>query len=330
MFGLEALDMMIGLVTIYLTLALACTAIVEALAAGMNVRSKNLDIALKEFLAGKLREDQAFLRAFYTHPLVLALKKESYGIPSYIPPQVVGQVVYALITADDSSVPLKEAVARLPGTAKDNRIKGLLITLIDQVNENADEFRKAVEVHFDAAMDRASGWVKRHQQKVAFLVALTFVAIGNVDTFDLANKLSTNSEFRAKQVNAAEQLLNQQPTVFVPTVTTVSAGTSADSHPFESNKGTSPFQDVSAQIQQAIDNVNSDGLVFGWKKGKPDGPAYKAILEQLSVIKVLGLLITILAVSLGAPFWFDVLQRFMQVRQTGISPREKGAKEGTA
>lgn len=37
MFGLESLDMMIGLVTIYLILALACTAIVEAMAAWLNV-----------------------------------------------------------------------------------------------------------------------------------------------------------------------------------------------------------------------------------------------------------------------------------------------------
>jgi hypothetical protein len=39
--------------------------------------------------------------------------------------------------------------------------------------------------------------------------------------------------------------------------------------------------------------------------------------------KVIGLLVSIFAVSLGAPFWFDILQRVMRVRQSGISPREK-------
>jgi hypothetical protein len=33
-----------------------------------------------------------------------------------------------------------------------------------------------------------------------------------------------------------------------------------------------------------------------------------------------GLLVSIFAVSLGAPFWFDVLQHFMQVRAAGVSP----------
>jgi hypothetical protein len=51
-FGLAALDVLIGLVTVYLVFALACTAIVEAISAWTSVRSKNLEAALKEFLAG--------------------------------------------------------------------------------------------------------------------------------------------------------------------------------------------------------------------------------------------------------------------------------------
>ncbi|MEP6606413.1 MAG: hypothetical protein ABJA60_09910, partial [Nitrosospira sp.] len=347
-------------VTIYLALALACTAIVEALAAGMNVRSKNLDCALKEFLAGKLRDDQAFLRAFYTHPLVLALKKESNGVPSYIPPQVVGQVVYALVTGDDSSVSLKDAVARLPGTVKDNRIKGLLTTLIVQVNEDADKFRKAVEVHFDAAMDRASGWVKRHQQTVAILVAFIFVASANVDTFDLANRLSTDTEFREKQVKLAEQLLAKyQPPhlasgttaesigaenrpappaaadvpALPPLVGSANAATATEANAVRDARANAreeaeqKFTTALHEIDGIKRNLQSGGIALGWDtwtwtfEWKP-----KAFQEI--VFKLAGLLITMFAVALGAPFWFDVLQRFMQVRQTGVSPREKDTKEG--
>jgi len=39
--------------------------------------------------------------------------------------------------------------------------------------------------------------------------------------------------------------------------------------------------------------------------------------------KVAGLLVSIFAVSLGAPFWFDVLQRFMQVRAAGAKEDNK-------
>lgn len=40
-------------------------------------------------------------------------------------------------------------------------------------------------------------------------------------------------------------------------------------------------------------------------------------------LKVLGLLWTGLALSLGAPFWFDLLQKFMNVRGAGMKPEEK-------
>jgi hypothetical protein len=60
------------------------------------------------------------------------------------------------------------------------------------------------------------------------------------------------------------------------------------------------------------------GLQFGWRSW-PDGTEL--------VSKIIGLLISIFAVSLGAPFWFDVLQRFMQVRQAGVTPQEKEDKK---
>jgi hypothetical protein len=39
------------------------------------------------------------------------------------------------------------------------------------------------------------------------------------------------------------------------------------------------------------------------------------------LIKLLGLLITVLALSLGAPFWFDALTRLASLRQSGPKPK---------
>jgi hypothetical protein len=38
--------------------------------------------------------------------------------------------------------------------------------------------------------------------------------------------------------------------------------------------------------------------------------------------RLLGWILSALAISLGAPFWFDLLNRFMRVRNTGVSPQE--------
>jgi hypothetical protein len=59
MFGLETLDVLIGLITVYLTFGIACTAIVETVAAWLSLRGSHLEAALQEFLAGDLTELQS-------------------------------------------------------------------------------------------------------------------------------------------------------------------------------------------------------------------------------------------------------------------------------
>lgn len=43
--------------------------------------------------------------------------------------------------------------------------------------------------------------------------------------------------------------------------------------------------------------------------------------------KIFGCLATGLALSLGAPFWFDVLQKFMNVRGAGVKPSTEEEKK---
>jgi hypothetical protein len=40
----------------------------------------------------------------------------------------------------------------------------------------------------------------------------------------------------------------------------------------------------------------------------------------------IGWLITVLAISLGSPFWFDLLNRFMSIRSGGKAPEERPKK----
>jgi hypothetical protein len=43
---------------------------------------------------------------------------------------------------------------------------------------------------------------------------------------------------------------------------------------------------------------------------------------------ILGLAVTSLAVSMGAPFWFDLLNKFMNARNAGRPPEEKARNKG--
>jgi|GEM_PF-1251076 len=317
MFGLETLNVLIGLVTVYLAFGIACTAIVEAVAAWCSLRSRNLEAALNEFLAGNFKEKgkeaETFVKAFYDHPLVQALSKGKDGRPSYIAPETVGQVVEALVTANAGVASLAEAVKTLPGTPETNRIKGLLDAFVTQASGDAAAFRKAVETNFNAAMDRASGWFKRYAQNIALIVSTVLVIGANADTVNLATSLASSFAARTKMVELAEQRLKEAKTTEDQVKTGKTEG--------GITVGEAEQQSEAARV--ALDRAASDmeaaGLPFGWK----GWPSTKEIPS-----KAAGLLVSILAVSLGAPFWFDVLQRFMQVRAAGALPRQtKDEKE---
>ena len=306
MFGLESLDVLIGLVTVYLVFGLACTAIVEAFAAWLNVRSRYFEKAMHEFLAGDLKNGQTFVQAFYNHPLVQALSQGKNGRPSYIPPEIVGRVMQSLLTANGTIASLADAVEALPGTPESNRIKGLLVTVTAQVSEDADAFRKTLETHFNAVMDRASGWVKRRQQTVGLIAAAVLVLGANVDTVSIATSLIGNPTTRAAMVKTASELLaNAKDTV---------AQVQADPKATEDQvrEAVEKSQAANNAFESATSIASSTGLQIGWQGWWASNPTWSDIL-----VKAAGLLASIFAVSLGAPFWFDLLQRFMQVRTTG-------------
>lgn len=324
MFGIESLDVMIGIITIYLIFALACTAIVEAVSTWLNVRSTNLEAALGEFLHGSVEDDKAFTDAFFAHPIVQSLSKGSDGRPSYIPPEIVGQVVTGLIHAKEGASTLKQAIADLPGTSEDNRIKGLLDALHREAGEDIAAFRKLVEYHYDAAMDRASGWYKKKTQTIALVVSAFLVIGANVDTLKIANALSTNPEARTKMVELAQEQVN----LINETAQTASSTPAAPT-----------LKEATEKLAKANADLTSAGIQLGWKGSYPELQKDEAnnewlletwlfqwgklIFSTAGISKFFGLLISILAISLGAPFWFDILNRVMQVRAAGASPREK-------
>jgi hypothetical protein len=83
-----------------------------------------------------------------------------------------------------------------------------------------------------------------------------------------------------------------------------------------------------------LDEINKLGLPIGWTRNvsvppdPPDPRQLYGLSPQAWVMRVLGWLITALAVSLGAPFWFDLLNKFIVIRGT-VKPKEKSPEEGS-
>ena len=73
------------------------------------------------------------------------------------------------------------------------------------------------------------------------------------------------------------------------------------------------LQALKAQSASSLAAIDQLKLPFGWPQGFE-------LCALLSVSKLLGCLMTALAVALGAPFWFDTLQKFLNLRAAGPKP----------
>jgi hypothetical protein len=166
-------------------------------------------------------------------------------------------------------------------------------------------------------MDRVSGWYKQRTQWVILALAIVFTAISNADTIEIARTLSNDPALREALVAQAQALAKSPPPEIIPpgtrgTATQLPSRTQSFlqgslAQPV-SNTSTSPAEN----IKENIDKLQNLGIKFGWKQEPQEG----------WINKILGLLLTALAVSLGAPFWFDVLNKIITICAAGKSPRE--------
>ena len=164
-----------------------------------------------------------------------------------------------------------------------------------------EKLRGNLESWFNDGMDRFAGWYKRWTRQVSFAVAIVLVIFANADTLMLANRLARDGALRAAIATAADSATQKMT-------------------------GSLDRENVQAARQDLLEESERLNLPLGWVDPKVNGKEDPFALERIPntasgwAWKVLGLFVSVLAVSLGAPFWFDTLSSFMNVRGAGKVP----------
>jgi len=73
-----------------------------------------------------------------------------------------------------------------------------------------------------------------------------------------------------------------------------------------------------------VNDIKQIQPVIGWSSSTLPGDFWGWVL------KIVGLLATTFAISLGAPFWFDVLNKFIAFRASGPPPQPSPSSAGPA
>jgi hypothetical protein len=166
------------------------------------------------------------------------------------------------------------------------------------------------------------------------VLSTVIVVTFNADSITAARELANNAALRTALAADAEALAHAPPsqlTSLVAIQQAVAPAAKAD----KADTGSIRIPVDSMQIAQMrfaltrrlIDSLGSRGLPIGWppvpasETAEWYGPMmYRA---RLGLAHLPGLLLTIVAVSLGAPFWFDMLNKVVNIRAAGRAPEEK-------
>ena len=203
------LDVIIGLIFVYLLLSLICSAIQETIASAAGLRAETLQDGIKNLLDDpNIKDVEAKIRDLktevYEHPLIKNLARAGKK-PSYIPARNFTIALLDVLKDPNSpNGPLTEAantISKLPA----GQLKDALAGIIDGAGNKAENVTKNIETWFDNSMGRVSGWYKRSSQKLMLLIAFALAVSINVDSIELAQTLWKDPGLRAQVVTAAQQ-----------------------------------------------------------------------------------------------------------------------------
>jgi len=316
------LDLVIGVSFIFLMLALTCTTINETIAGIINSRGKTLAKGIDALL-----QDPTLKKDLYEHPLIQGIqlqKGDKPRLPSYINSNKFALALMDILTGPASAndpEALKKGIDSLPN----EKTKKLLRAVLDNPRFATNQER--LEAWYEQGMGRVSGWYKRTTQIRVYVLAALVTLVMNADALKMIRTLWNNPTMSAVLVeNAKARLEKGRPDTEVqPMVTYDNPDDPTASTPTEI-----PARDVVTDEERKL-----LGQVAGWDSDwYGDWPGHEKSgfwgwIGYLLTHRLLGWLITILAVSLGAPFWFDTLSKFMNVRNAGKPPEKNADKPST-
>jgi hypothetical protein len=324
--GLAFLDVAIGLIFIYLLLSLICSGILEWISGVRKWRGDNLKEGIRHLLQEPTNNSSNPITAqetgndstklitaddLYKHPVIKSLfnSKKANHLPSYIPPRNFAMALMDILSPSDKAEKATtfEQIANSINKLNNPDLKKILQLSAQQAQGEIGKLRDNFEQMYSDTMDRVSGWYARKAQTVLFVIALV-VSVGyNVDTLEISQALWKDQSLRESFVELAKTSTKQ--------CVEEQNNDKADSSSFECLK---------------LEKLKKDNtlvqLPLGWNEN-----VFKELSFGKFFLKIPGWVITAMATSLGAPFWFNLLSKLISIRRSVLKPIEdpKNSKKRT-
>jgi hypothetical protein len=297
----QALEVVIGLIFIYYVLGSVVSLITQWINESFQTRGKSLEYHLKKIVGDSHVGD------FVKLPQIQALRPIRYKrwysfISSSTEPKMVEKIPLATLvdsyfdfvgltaSKEITGEGLKELINAFP----DSEGKRAVAKWVGQGVTNLEELRKRTTAYFGGLMDQAAATFRSNSRSFVIVLSMLLTLFLGTDSIQLARTLWLNAGVRTLAVAQAEMAVQMQQV-----------------------DGSAPEIDVDDLIQQLID---LDVVKIGW--WQTDIPPAGSDLNTwigFIILKIIGLGLTVVAVSQGSSFWYDLLKKLVSKGGGGSS-----------
>jgi hypothetical protein len=336
MSGFPILDLVVGIIFIYFLLSIISSSALEIVLTAFKLRAKMLESWLKTIFDKPYpqpgEKKTTLGKVIMDHCSVTALSGED-AAPSYIDAKNFASALLERISFDPANpqkVPanLDEYIAAIAKTTTlSTELQRVFLTyaveakqtyqvLTVKTGSDIDLFRQKVENWFDTSMERVSGKLKStYSRPITFVIAILTAVLLNADSIVVAKYLYNNPEARtalAAKAYMAGDTSKTRKQIQVKGITTPGSQKVTDSL-------IKVVNGKIADIAKAKAALN-DSIPLGWGTGEWRFQNQGKFSWRLFFTKLIGLFGTVLAIMMGAPFWFDLLNKISNLRGSGTKP----------
>jgi hypothetical protein len=340
------LDLVVGIVFLFFLLSIICSSIVEMVLTIKKVRADVLGQWLLHIFDTKIinakKEEVSLGQEIMDHCAVTALSDPKKA-PSYIDTKNFVSAVLDKIAAYSKVVSPKsidDYIQSIESSAAiSTELKRTFLIYAAEVKDTLNEitvkttgaiemFRSKIENWYDSNMDRLTGTLKqKYTRRFTLITGIIVTLLMNADTMEISKYLYNNPEMREKLAARAYE-------------------TSADDsikHDMEKIKTNSAINDsvkltvnqLNDSLKAKLDVVNKahaalkESIPLGWSSSEFTIDNEEGGWIGFLLRKLIGMAVTVIAIMMGAPFWFDVLNKISNLRGVGKRPAESKKNDNT-
>jgi len=341
MTNIPILDLVVGMIFIYFLFSIVSSSAVEMILSGMKIRSEILGKWLLTIFNKPITQPDGkqvpLGQAIMDHCAITALSKDGKA-PSYIgarnftsallekvtyaaDPKNVAKNIDDLVGAIEQSSVLPTDLQRLLLTYAEEA-KNTYASLTTKTASEIDLFKNKIEHWYDTNMDRITGRLKlQYARPFTLGVAIATTLLLNADSVSIAKFLYGNPQM-TKEL-AAQALVTAEDTATIKMVEALRLPATDTAQVSQDSLIKTIKKDI-AQIKSTKAVLNTY-IPLGWSKDDFKGDVCMKMLAHVP-----GWAMTVLAIVLGAPFWFDLLNKIANLRGAGNKPAPAPADPATA